>query len=228
MVIMKELDKGKNLLESGNFPKAIEVFSALIEEGNFKVESHFWRATAYLKMKDYVPALADLDKSIHLFDEYAEAYSLRGVVYFHLKKSDLALQDMNKALDLEPENPYRYSSRAYIRASMGDVLGGIEDYEKTIELDPEDSIAYNNLGLLQESLGYKSMAQSNFKKTDELIGRKETDWSSLEIETPVKKESIPLKKKESLLNIFLNVFTSKKEFNNYLQFLKSIFITKKA
>ena len=173
--------------------------------------------------KDYQKALKIFDNLIYLFPNDANLFSDRGVIFIHLNKKDDALQDFDQAVFLEDSYGYRYASRAYARDFFGDTEAAILDYEKAIELDPEDAVSYNNIGLLQEKLGYKKKAQKNFELADEISKEQEDNLipqpTVLENEVPKVQEESSIKNK-SFFSEFLKVFKSKKQFSEFIGFIK--------
>ena len=173
--------------------------------------------------KDYQQALKIFDDLIYLFPNEANLFSDRGVNLIHLKKKEEALQDFDQAVFLEDSYGYRYASRAYARDFFGDTEAAILDYEKAIKLDPEDAVSYNNIGLLQEKLGYKKKAQKNFELADEISKEQEDNLipqtTVLENEVPKVQEESNIKNK-SFFSEFLKVFKSKKQFREFIGFIK--------
>ena len=173
--------------------------------------------------KDYQQALKIFDDLIYLFPNEANLLSDRGVIFIHLNKKEEALQDFDQAVFLEDTYGYRYASRAYARDFFGDTKAAILDYEKAIELDPEDAVSYNNIGLLQEKLGYKQKAQKNFELADEISKDQKDNLISpppvLENEVPKVQEESSIKNK-SFFSEFLKVFKSKKQFREFIGFIK--------
>ena len=173
--------------------------------------------------KDYQKALKIFDNLIYLFPNDANLFSDRGVIFIHLNKKDDALQDFDQAVFLEDSYGYRYASRAYARDFFGDTEAAILDYEKAIKLDPEDAVSYNNIGLLQEKLGYKKKAQKNFELADEISKEQEDNLipqtTVLENEVPKVQEESNIKNK-SFFSEFLKVFKSKKQFREFIGFIK--------
>ena len=173
--------------------------------------------------KDYQHALKIFDNLIYLFPSEANLFSDRGVIFIHLNKKEDALQDFNKAVFLEDAYGYRYASRAYAKDFFGDTEAAILDYEKAIKLDPEDAVSHNNIGLLQEKLGYKQKAQKNFELADEISKDQKDNLISpppvLENEVPKVQEESSIKNK-SFFSEFLKVFKSKKQFREFIGFIK--------
>lgn len=173
--------------------------------------------------KDYQQALKIYDDLIYLFPNEANLLSDRGVIFIHLNKKEEALKDFDQAVFLEDSYGYRYASRAYARDFFGDTEAAILDYEKAIKLDPEDAVSYNNMGLLQEKLGYKKKAQKNFELADEISKTHEEILIPpppvLENEVPKVQEEASIKNK-SFFSEFLKVFKSKKQFREFISFIK--------
>ena len=173
--------------------------------------------------KDYQQALKIFDDLIYLFPNEANLLSDRGVIFIHLNKKEEALKDFDQAVFLEDSYGYRYASRAYARDFFGDTEAAIFDYEKAIKLDPEDAVSYNNIGLLQEKLGYKQKAQKNFELADEISKDQKDNLISqpavLKNEAPKVQEESSIKNK-SFFSEFLKVFKSKKQFREFIGFIK--------
>jgi tetratricopeptide (TPR) repeat protein len=181
------------------------------------------KAYNLLLEKDYQQALNIFDDLIYLFPNEANLFSDRGVIFIHQNKKEAALKDFDQAVFLENTYGYRYASRAYARDFFGDTEAAILDYEKAIELDPEDSVSYNNIGLLQEKLGYQQKAQKNYDVADEISKTHEEILipppPDLENEVPKVQEESSIKNK-SFFSEFLKVFKSKKQFREFIVFIK--------
>ena len=173
--------------------------------------------------KDYQQALKIFDDLIYLFPNEANLLSDRGVIFIHQNKKEEALKDFNQAVFLEDSYGYRYASRAYARDFFGDTEAAILDYEKAIKLDPEDAVSYNNIGLLQEKLGYQQKAQKNFEVADAISKNHEEILIPpppvLENKVPKVQEESRIKNK-SFFTEFLKVFKSKKQFKEFIGFIK--------
>ena len=216
----------ENLIEQGNFEEAYRVATTVLEKDPYNMEVLVQQAVIQRKRKQFAEALEILDRVLNLLPKNADIYSEKAVTLFHVGKLNEALDAMNIAQELEPNNPYRYSSRAYIKDALKDIDGAIEDYEKAIELDPSDMIARNNLGMLEEKKGNLSKAKKHFNQVDDSYGIdydemlaqiKEEDRKKME----AKEASIVPEKKSSLWSVLIQVFTTRKGFSDFLNFLKN-------
>lgn len=189
-----------------------------------------------LQNGQYPEALHGLNEAIKLNPGHPDILSDRGVVYIHLNDKQRCLEDFQLALEMQPEYGFRYAARAYAKERFGDLQGAVEDYEEAIRLDPEDAVSYNNLGLLQEKMGYQKQAEINFQRADELSKQEKHLLDVMdELEHNEKKEAIndvqrssisPEIQREAQVSAFTEfkkVFTSRKQFRQFMQFIKNGF-----
>ncbi len=171
--------------------------------------------------------------------EHPDLYSDRGVAFLHLKNAEACFSDLNQAIELQPDYAFRYACRAYAKNNFGDLDGAIEDYNKAIELDPNDAVAHNNLGMLLEQKGYQSEAQQRFDLADKLskmedhffkvMDQMEQDPKINEKQKPddaTKKsteEINPDASKGGTLHEMKKTLTSRKQFREFLAFVKNGF-----
>lgn len=208
MFANKTHEEAHNALKDGNIEKSIELYTKALEET----------------------------------PEHADIYSDRGVAHLHNKDKEKCFADLNKALELQPKYAYRYASRAFAKNNFGDLDGAILDYQKAVELDPDDAVAHNNLGLLLEQKGYRREAEERFERADklskqedhllemmdELEGQEETKTeSAVQHDSGQKRQEINPEvrrdKEISTMKEFKKIFTSRKQFSEFLQFIKNGF-----
>jgi len=209
-----------------------------ISIGNFATKKEIMINKAFengeekYKEKDYEGAIIDFTLALEKDPGNPEILYQRAMSYFHLKKKSLALLDMDMAVEMQPNYAFRYSSRAYMRDAFGDVIGAIQDYKEAIALDPEDAISYNNLGILEDKMGRRNISQGYYNKADSLLGvssnkqmsKMDFEGTSINYE---RKEEAQLEEEiieeTSVWKEFVKVFTTKKSFLEFIQFVKSGF-----
>ncbi len=157
----------------------------------------------------------------------------RGVSYFHLKFKKECLADFDSALNLQPDYAYRHSSRAFIRAAYKNYDGALQDYRKAVEMDPQDAVAQNNLGMLEEQMGWYEQSKERLALADELSEMLKKENIDLpENPTPATKggkseaEQQPTNSVSDHVKTALSIFNSKKEFKEFIQFIKNGFTFK--
>jgi len=193
------------------------------------------RAHNALKNDDIVKAISLYNKALIESPNNCDIISDRGVAYLHAKDEKNCFTDLNRAIELQPNYSYRYACRAYAKKNFGDLDGAIEDYEKAVELDPDDAIAQNNLGMLLEEKGYQKEAEKKFKRADALSNMEDGLLGviqNLETETEISKgtsiDSAGPAERQNEENTnkakeFKKVFTSKKQFKEFIIYIKNGF-----
>jgi Tfp pilus assembly protein PilF len=202
--------------------------------------SNHEKANETLRQGNIEDALLLFNKAVAETPNDPNIYSDRAVAFLHNKDHASCMADFDKAVNLQPDYAYRYASRAFAKTHFGDIEGAMIDYEKAIELDPNDAVAYNNLGMLLEQRGYKKEADERFERADKLSKQEdhliqmmedmETDESERKQEVP-KAESAPVENPNSEIEEELGstsqelkkVFTSRKQFREFINFVKNGF-----
>ena len=183
----------------------------------------------------------EIDLSIELYTKALEQnpndcniLSDRGVAYLHAGNKELCFKDLNRAIELQPDYSFRYACRAFAKNNFGDLDGAILDYEKAVQLDKDDAVAHNNLGLLLEQKGYQKEAEERFKRADQLSKQEDgllevidsleskPNEESHERPTIESKKDEPVEPKEKTTGAkeFKKVFTSMKQFEEFMDFIK--------
>ena len=184
----------------------------------------------------------NISKAIELYTKALELnpndpniVSDRGVAYLHQENKELSLKDLDLAIELQPNYGYRYACRAFVYSHFKDYDKAITDYEKAVELDPDDAVAHNNLGMILEQKGYKDKADERFAMADKLSKMEDhlldvvndMDGKSQKEEVvTIHQEIDPTEQRTKSLSQyqeFKKVFTSKKQFKEFLHFIKNGF-----
>lgn len=193
------------------------------------------RAHKALKNDDIVKAISLYNEALKESPNNCDIISDRGVAYLHAKDEQNCFTDLNRAIELQPNYSYRYACRAYAKKNFGDLDGAIEDYEKAVELDPDDAIAQNNLGMLLEEKGYQKEAEKKFKRADALSNMEDGLLGvieNLETGTNTSKETstdsaeateLHTKEQANTTKEFKKVFTSRKQFKEFINYIKNGF-----
>jgi len=180
-------------------------------------EAQFNEFRQKIAKEQFSQALQDVKAILAQNKDNADALGALAVAKFHLKDTS-CIEDLNRAIELDSKNAFRYSSRAYILDALGDTKAAVEDYLKAVELDPEDYVAFNNLGLLEEKLGRKEKAKANFDKSDKLMGLEKKNGAYHFPEKPLQQQ-LDKAKEKTLTQTFVEIFTSKKGWQAFYQFL---------
>lgn len=125
--------------EIGQYELAINDYTKAIEL-NYEplITVYQYRGLTYLKMKEYVLSISDLDFALSVAPD-ANSYHNRAQAHFYLRNYEQALLDVNKAIDMEPSSSGWYVTRAGIYRKMGENEKAIADYKMAIFLNNNDT-----------------------------------------------------------------------------------------
>ncbi len=171
--------------------RLIESLSVAMKEGEVRPVDYLGRALAYLAIKNFESALADLDKAIDLNPAFTVALMARGAA--RMAASDhivttgdqsseqtmlesrkrqaaavTAIEDFDRALQLNPRLVYAWFDKGNVFYIIGDYTSAIQCYSNAIEINPDFGQAYFNRGLTYLRNGNKSQAFVDLSKAGEL------------------------------------------------------------
>ena len=93
-------------------------------------------------------AMADLQQSLKLNPDDADALQCRGIIFLKQKNYDHALADFDRSIVLSPWRSDYYRNRSVANHKAGRLMQALSDAGKVIELDPYDVKAYLHRALL--------------------------------------------------------------------------------
>lgn len=161
--------RGAQRLEKGDVDSALADYGALIRLDPSNHESHLARSGAYVRMKDYKQAIADLQTVAKLQGEadthrkaLARLYELSGVEHLLNKAFDQAIADFTEALQRDPVREVLYLNRAAARAGKNDAVRALEDYAEVMRINPQGAEPYLRRGELLRARGSHADAIADF------------------------------------------------------------------
>jgi Flp pilus assembly protein TadD len=101
----------------------------------------------YKGLGDTKAAIADYDKVIAIYPEFADAYFSRGFAKKMLGDFGGAIRDYDRAILLNPNDPSQFNNRGILRVLADDFAGAARDFRAAISLQPEYAIVYHNFGM---------------------------------------------------------------------------------
>lgn len=137
-------------------------------EGKIAMAKEQYNGLAPFRQGDYARAIADLDRALALYPEYAEGYCTRAGCLLKENKLDAALGDIERAIALKADYPDSYQRRAEIRIRKGEDDKALADLAKAIGLKPDYADAYATRGRLLQRRGEFASAREDLQKAAEL------------------------------------------------------------
>lgn len=102
-----------------------------------RAEAYGNRALAYIMLKQYRKAIADLNQAIRLNPGDTLDYQNRGVAYYLLKQYRKAIADYNQAIRVDPRNAFAYYGRGLVyQYGLRSRQRAIADYLAAYRLKP--------------------------------------------------------------------------------------------
>jgi serine/threonine protein kinase len=93
------------------------------------------RAYAYINLKKYDLALADLNQAIALNPKLAQAYGNMGMMFVEQRDYNSAIKSLSQAIDCDNSNAAYYANRGFAYTQVGDYAQAIANYSDAIKRD---------------------------------------------------------------------------------------------
>lgn len=150
--------RGSFYINQGEYSKAIDDFSALLEQDPQNLLAIFNLANARMFMYDYIESVDDKTPKVV------------GVQTAEHRKVDytLVLEGYRKCLELDPDFVFALFNMANVYTKSREIDKAIETYTQVIRRDKDLAEAYFNRGLLYVYTGQKALANADLSKAGEL------------------------------------------------------------
>ena len=123
-------------------------------------------------MHDTRAALANYDKAIELYPDYADVWVRKGVTLFNADRINEAEACLDKAVRLRPMEFKTVYNRGKLRLHTGDTEGAIADLDKATTLKPQHAGAHECFGDALTQAGKEMEAAIQYRLAEELRKRK--------------------------------------------------------
>lgn len=207
-------------LRKGEVDKAIVLYTEALNLAPNDCDILSDRATAFLHKKDKLRSLADFNKAVQLDPNYAYRYAARAFAKQSFGDLDGAVEDYRKAVDLDPEDAVAQNNLGMLLEQQGYKKEADERFERADKLSKMEDSLYAMMDELEGEnqnappLHPDASANSTGKLNDSDF-KQEKDKTKVLHETGTEGSS----KSEELKK----VFTSRKQFREFVQFVKNGF-----
>lgn len=154
------LKRGNYFFVSGDYYKAIDMYTrALIEKHDYS-DAYLSRALAYEKISNKIKAVDDYMQAIKYNPKNTAAYNNIASLYIESGFYDKALYYVNKAIEIDPSYRYGYYNRGLVYYYTSQYSKSVVDFTKAIELSSNKmplaiyyrAVAYYKLGMLKDAI----------------------------------------------------------------------------
>lgn len=150
--------RGSFYLNQAEYPRAIDDFKAILEKDPRHLLALFNRATAQMRMFDYIESVDDKTSKVV------------GVTNQESRKTDYSqvLAGYEKCLEIDPDFVFARFNMANVYAKSEEIDKAVAMYSDVIKQDKDIAEAYFNRGLLYIYIGKKALANADLSKAGEL------------------------------------------------------------
>lgn len=100
-----QVQMASEAIQEGNYQKVLELTSeALQSPDNYEAELLFFRSIAHLELNEIQQAIRDLERTVGIKPEFAEAYYNMALLYENQGNITKAAEAAGRAYELKPQN----------------------------------------------------------------------------------------------------------------------------
>lgn len=140
--LAKHLQSGQELVQSGEFEKAVVEFRNSLSIDADSVPAHLGMAEIYEKQRNYPAMVAHLNKVVEVDPQNAAALVKLGQIMMLSGQLDQALENANAAIAIAPENVEALVLKAGISLRLNNVDAALELAKQAIALDKDNATAH--------------------------------------------------------------------------------------
>lgn len=149
--------EGAAALLRGQYEKAILAYDEALKSPKLtdarKSNIYNDRGVALWRLKRYTEAIADFNKAIELFSDFAMVFNNRGNVLMELGRPEEALADFNRAVTLAPGYGAGYNNRGNAHMALKKYEEAFQDYNRAVTLMGTNAVPFNGRGKANAALG---------------------------------------------------------------------------
>lgn len=134
--------------QTGQVDKALDVYSALIEENPGDMGAAFNHCLIYYYAQDWDNVVTYATAAIQRFDLPLDFLQLRGIAFWQLKEYDSSMEDYSTMLAMAPKDSAvalnSYTAMGDLYHIMGDPKQAYKCYDKALRINPDHAPVLNN------------------------------------------------------------------------------------
>jgi tetratricopeptide (TPR) repeat protein len=159
------INKGKSLMDEGEFGEAVSYFDRAIEQAPEQAEAYNLRAVARFEQENYQQAVSDFSEAIRLDSSNYMPYYNRGNAYQEQEKLQQALQDYSRAISIKANEKDVYLNRGVVYFKTGNYQQALDDFNFALRLEEEaDPVALLNRAKTRLALSQWEEAVADLEK----------------------------------------------------------------
>lgn len=134
------------------------IYSTDVKHAPGSARLHYWYANEFMKvkamkaaseqekMKLLDTAIAEYNKALEIYPDYADAFGQRGLAYYRRKEIDKAIADYKRAIELEVGQWKVYNNLGVIYGEQGNLSEALKYFKLALKVDSRFPDPYKNIG----------------------------------------------------------------------------------
>lgn len=155
---------GIRLFYDKDYAAAAELFGECLEQNPDFHMAHYNRGKAWMALRKWKEAAADMDRLLAADSLFLDAYLLRGRALSRMGRHELSLADLQAGLEISPNHPEFLNELAQEYYYIRDYDQASGTLAKLIEEDSTDPSNYYRLGLIHYDQDHYENAVAQFSK----------------------------------------------------------------
>jgi tetratricopeptide (TPR) repeat protein len=136
-------DRGRFMGEIGNYHKAVEAFSRVIEMTPDSVHAYNNRGVAYSELGNFRLAIQDFNRAITLNPGEALFRFNRGIAFGKGEEYDLAIRDFKRVIEMDPQHTNaRFFLGLIQRSTPGEGHKGTDNIKVSAQMGNKEAQEY--------------------------------------------------------------------------------------
>jgi tetratricopeptide (TPR) repeat protein len=119
---------------SGDFPKAIELYTQTIAINPKNAAIYYNRGNAYTSLKNYEAAIKDYTQAIAINPKDSLTYVNRGIVQVKINNEKGAVDDFTRAIAINPKEVRAYNNRSLTYAILNNMSAAMSDAHRACDM----------------------------------------------------------------------------------------------
>ncbi|WP_334789010.1 tetratricopeptide repeat protein [Nostoc sp.] len=148
-----DFEKGVNLLNSGQYVAAFNVFEVVTQSMPAFAEAFHCKGLVLGHLGRHEEALAAFEAALRLNPTFDEVYFNRDSALYNLGRLEEALESYNTLLASKPEYAYGYYRKGILLDDLGLHEAALESLNQSIRLNPNLALAHLSKGIVLDHLG---------------------------------------------------------------------------
>ncbi|MBT5479774.1 MAG: tetratricopeptide repeat protein [Verrucomicrobia bacterium] len=142
----ESMTAGENLLQTGEYAKALEQFKIAAEIDTENEEVFFNLGFAHARVGNTEEAIAAYQKTIEIFPDYGEAHNNLGNLFLKEKLFTRAIEHFKAGIEIDPEHAAAHNNLGTALSRQLKINEAVPHFVKATQIDDRYIQAWCNLG----------------------------------------------------------------------------------